>query len=165
MFIDRAAAMPNHEAFRFPVLGGWESLTWGQTQERVFDLAAGLLTLGIEPEDRVAIIASTRVEWILADLAILCAGAATTTVYPTTEPEDVAYIVSNSGSKVVFAEDATQVAKLREHRADMPRVVHAVLVDGKPDPADGDWVLAWDDVVDRGRKHRNGSADHRGDPA
>ena len=63
-------------------------------------------TLGVRTEDRVAILAGTRLEWVLADLGIMCAGAATTTVYPTTEPEDAEYIVRDSGSKVLIAENA-----------------------------------------------------------
>ena len=83
-------------------------------------LAAGLLALGLEPEQRVGIASSTRVEWILADLAILCAGGATTTVYPSTMTEDVGYILADSDCRVVFAEDADQVAKLVECRAELP---------------------------------------------
>ena len=74
--------------------------------------AGGLLALGLEPEQRVGIASSTRYEWILADLAIMCAGGATTTVYPSTNTEDTAYILSDSESQVVFAEDDEQVAKL-----------------------------------------------------
>lgn len=153
MLTRRVERSPRTEAFRFPVPGGWESLTWTQTQDRSFALAAGLLTLGIQPETRVAIIANTRIEWILADLAIMCSGGATTTVYPSTEAEDVAFILANSGSRVVFAEDEKQVAKLREQRVALPAVERVVLIDGRPDDGDGDWVLAWDDLVERGAKH------------
>ncbi len=57
-------------------------MTWKETGERVDRLAAGLLSLGLESEQRVGIAAATRLEWILADLAVMCAGGATTTVYP-----------------------------------------------------------------------------------
>jgi long-chain acyl-CoA synthetase len=153
MLTRRVERSPRTEAFRFPVPGGWESLTWTQTQERVYALAAGLLTLGVQPETRVAIIANTRIEWILADLAVMCSGGATTTVYPSTEAADVAFILANSGSRVVFAEDATQVAKLRDQRVALPAIERVVLMEGLPEAADGDWVLAWDDLVERGTKH------------
>ena len=61
-----------------------EKLTWKQTKEQVLDLAAGLVSLGIGIEDRVAIASSTRLEWVLADFAVMCSGGATTTVYPST---------------------------------------------------------------------------------
>ena len=63
----------------------------------------------------MAIASATRIEWVLADLAIMCAGGATTTVYPTTQHEDVSFILADSGSKIVFAEDELQVAKVLDH--------------------------------------------------
>ncbi len=96
LFLQRVEKSGDHEAFRFPQNGDWTSVTWKQAAERVEALAAGLLSLGIEPEDRVGIASATRLEWILADLAILCAGAATTTVYPSTNAEDTAYILADS---------------------------------------------------------------------
>ncbi len=80
MFYDRVAATPRAEAFRFPTDTGWASVTWAQTAETVKTMAAGLLALGIRPEERVAIASATRIEWLSADLAIMCAGAATTAV-------------------------------------------------------------------------------------
>ena len=88
-FFDRVQASPDREAYRYPVGDRWESLTWRETGDRVTRLAAGLVALGIEPEQRVGIAAGTRLEWILADLAIMSAGGATTTVYPSTMGEDV----------------------------------------------------------------------------
>ena len=102
MFLKRVAATPDGQAFGHPAPddSGPAWLTWAQVGERAKAIAAGLHGLGVGAEDRVAILANTRLEWVLADLGIMCAGAATTTVYPTTEPEDAAYIVADSGSKV-----------------------------------------------------------------
>ncbi|HEU4396274.1 MAG TPA: AMP-binding protein, partial [Actinomycetota bacterium] len=83
MVLDRVAATPDREAFRHPVGDRWESLDWREVGDRVRAIAAGLLALGMRLEDRVAIAAATRLEWVLADFGVLCAGAATTTVYPT----------------------------------------------------------------------------------
>uniref|UniRef100_UPI003F9A2698 AMP-binding protein n=1 Tax=Mycobacterium sp. TaxID=1785 RepID=UPI003F9A2698 len=74
MFLDRVQKSSDREAFRYLVAGDWVSETWRQTADRVETLAAGLLALGIETEQRVGIASSTRYEWILADLAIMCAG-------------------------------------------------------------------------------------------
>ena len=138
LFLDRVAATPHAEAFRFPTAEGWGSVTWSEVGDTVTALAAGLLALGIEPEERVAILSSTRVEWIYADLAVMCAGGATTTVYPTSQAEDVAFVLADSGSRIVFAADDAQVQRLREQRERLPRVVQVVTFDGT---ADGDWVL------------------------
>src|SRR4051794_13963874 len=93
MFFDRVEATPDVESYRYPVDDSWESVTWAQTGEHVTRIAAGLIALGVESEQRVAIASGTSYQWILADLAIMSAGAATTTVYPSTIADDVAYIV------------------------------------------------------------------------
>jgi long-chain acyl-CoA synthetase len=150
MFRNRVAMTPTTEAFRFPKAGGgWESVTWRQVGDRVDNIAAGLISLGINPEDRVALASGTRYEWVVADFAILNAGGATTTVYPTTNAADVAYIVANSGSRIVIAEDQTQVDKLREYRDDVSAVEKVVVIDGD---GDGEWVMTLGELEERGRK-------------
>lgn len=149
LFRDRVASTPGTEAFRYPVGESWESLTWAESAARAYALAAGLVDLGVAPEERVALCSATRLEWVLFDLAVMSAGAATTTIYPTTLSSDVAYIVADSGSKVVIAEDDTQVAKLREHRPDMPEVSRVVVIDGA---GDGDWVISLSDLEERGQE-------------
>ncbi|RVW02101.1 AMP-dependent synthetase/ligase [Rhodococcus xishaensis] len=148
LFIDRVAATPRSEAFRYPSGDEWVSVSWAEVGERVRTLAAGLIALGIEPEQRVAVASSTRYEWVLADLAVMCAGAATTTVYPTTTAADVAFIVANSGSRVVVAEDESQLAKLREHRDEIPDVHRVVLIDGTV--PDDEWVMGFDELAELG---------------
>lgn len=99
---------------------------------------------------RVAIASTTRIEWVYADLAITCAGAATTAVYPTTRGDDVAFILSDSGSRIVSAEDDAQIAKLRTQREKLPALIRVVTFDGT---ADGEWVLSLEDLQDLGEKY------------
>lgn len=136
LFLERVTATPDAEAYRYPVPAAsgrgpddWKSLTWAGAAERVHAIAAGLIELGVEAEQRVALASSTRVEWILADLGILCAGAATTTVYPQTNADESAYILSDSQSRVLIAENAEQVAKAVEKRAELPELTRVVAVD------------------------------------
>lgn len=143
MFVDRVLASPGAEAFRYPEDGAWTSVTWRQVGDRVALVAAGLISLGIKPEERVALASGTRYEWVVVDFAILAAGAATTTVYPTTHAADVAFIVANSGSRIVVAEDQTQVDKLIAYRAELPAVDKVVVIDGT---GDGDWVITLDEL-------------------
>jgi long-chain acyl-CoA synthetase len=150
LFLDRVAKSSSLEAYRYPKGDSWESMTWKQAGDRVTTLAAGLLSLGIQPEQRVGIASSTRYEWILADLAVMCAGGATTTVYPSTNAEDTAYILGDSESRVVFAEDDEQIAKLTEMRAKLPTVGKVVTFDGT---ADGDWVISLEALADLGEKY------------
>lgn len=149
MFRSRVATTPTSEAFRYPDGDGWTSVTWQQVGQRVDGIAAGLIALGVNPEERVALASGTRYEWVVADFAILAAGAATTTVYPTTNATDVAYIVADSGSRFVIAEDQRQVDKLVAHRAELPAVEKVVIVDGD---GDGDWVMSLADLEELGRQ-------------
>ena len=150
LFLDRVETSPQAEAFRFPVGEAWESVTWKQAGERVSRLAAGLLSLGLTSEQRVGIASGTRYEWILADLAVMCAGGATTTVYPTTNAEDTAYIVGDAECQVVFAEDDEQVAKLTEEKSQIPTVKKVVVFDGI---SDGDWLIGLDDLEKLGEAY------------
>ncbi len=147
-FLDRVARSGDHEAFRFPAGDAWESVSWRQAGDKVRRLAAGLLALGIEREQRVGIASSTRVEWILADLAVMCAGAATTTVYPTTGGDDTAYILGDAECRIVFAEDEVQLAKLRDFREKLPAIEKVVVFDEAL--ADNEWVVGLDTLADFG---------------
>jgi long-chain acyl-CoA synthetase len=156
LFLQRVEKSGDKEAFRIPEDGDWKSVSWKQAAERVEALAAGLLSLGVQPEDRIGIASTTRLDWILADLAILCAGGATTTVYPSTNAEDSAYILADSESKIVFAEDDEQLSKLTDQRSELPKVEKVVLFDGS---SDDDWVITLDDLADQGAKYLAEHAD------
>jgi long-chain acyl-CoA synthetase len=161
MFLKRVAATPDGKAFGYPS-GSGESeqvswLSWRQVGERAKAIAAGLRGLGIGSEDRVAILANTRVEWVLADLGIMCAGGATTTVYPTTEAEDAAYILSDSGSKVLIAENPGQAAKLEG--ASVPGLTHVILIDGEAKSGTGIPQMTLADLEKAGAKALAADAD------
>lgn len=163
LFIDRVAATPDGEAYRYPVPSAsgegpddWKSLSWGQASERVYAIAAGLIALGVRPEERVALSSATRVEWILIDLGVMCAGAATTTIYPSTNAEESAFILADSESRILIAEDAEQLAKARETRADLPDLAHVVVIDpAGVEPAEGDpegWIITLADLEAQGNE-------------
>ncbi|CAL9573346.1 AMP-dependent synthetase/ligase [Streptomyces sp. enrichment culture] len=156
LFLERVAATPDAEAYRHPVPPAagegpddWASLSWAEAAERVYAIAAGLIELGIESEQRVALASSTRVEWILADLGIMCAGGATTTIYPQTNADESAFILSDSESRVLVAEDAAQLAKAVAKRPELPALAKVVVID----PAGvetGDWVISLAELEERG---------------
>ncbi|MGW7523699.1 AMP-dependent synthetase/ligase [Streptomyces sp. NPDC054783] len=156
LFLERVAATPDAEAYRYPVPPAsgqgpedWKSLSWAQAAERVYAIAAGLIELGVQPEQRVALASSTRVEWILADLGIMCAGGATTTVYPQTNADESAFILSDSESRVLIAEDAAQVAKALEKRAELPELTKVVVIDAAGAET-SDWVITLAELERRG---------------
>ncbi|MEV1289684.1 long-chain fatty acid--CoA ligase [Micromonospora sp. NPDC049679] len=150
MFLQRVAASPDQHAFAHPAPddSGPVWLTWAQVGQRAKAIAAGLLELGIGSEDRVAILANTRLDWIVADLGVMCAGGATTTVYPTTEPEEACFILADSGSKVLIAENPTQAGKISG--ASLPSLTHVVIIDGAADPAATPPQLTLADLEARG---------------
>ncbi len=149
LFLDRVGKTPDTEAFRYPVPGGWRSLSWLQLEERVRAVAGGLRALGLAAEQTVAILATTRIEWILADFGILFAGGATTTIYPSSTADECAFILSDSGATVAFAENDEQVQKLQARRSGLPALRHVVTFDGEP-TGDG-WVLTLAQLEEQGR--------------
>ncbi|MEO7069793.1 MAG: long-chain fatty acid--CoA ligase [Nostocoides sp.] len=165
LFRERVAATPDKLAFMYPTVDAdgdtWHNVTWGQAKERVDNLAAGLIALGVQGEQRVGLASGTRYEWALADLATTCAGAATTTIYPTTITEDVAFIIGDADCKVVFAENADQVAKLMSIRNQVPGVAKVIVLEGD---AEGDWLISLADVEALGAEllsHNPGAVDAR----
>lgn len=149
---ERVEATPDAEAFRHPDDAGWETMSWRQLDERVQAASAGLRSLGVSTDMRVAIQASTRIEWVVADLAVMSAGGATTAIYPSSTPDECAFIIDDSDSRIVIAEDDEQVDKLRQIRERLPRVDHVVTIDG--DASDDGWVITWEDVLAKGRARR-----------
>ena len=148
LFLRRVSETPNAEAYQRPDgAGAFVSSTWGETGLVVGELAAGLLSLGLQPEERVAIASTTRLEWIHADLAVMCAGGATTTIYPTSTPEDVHHILTDSESRFLFAENEEQLAKAF---AESSSIEKAILFDGAA-PEGADNVITLGDLREAGR--------------
>jgi long-chain acyl-CoA synthetase len=145
LFLDRIGKSPEAEAFRYPVEGGWKSLTWRDTERRVRAIACGLRALGLVDEERCAIVSSTRIEWILSDLGILCAGGATTTIYPSSTLDECAFILSDSQSAFAFVEDAAQLQKLARRRAELARLRRVIVLDASAAAkleGHGGWALS-----------------------
>ncbi len=136
MLLSRVAETPDRKAFTFPVGAEWKSYTWAEYGRKVRTLACGLRALGLQPEQRVAICSGTRVEWVIADLSILCGGGATTTIYPSSTPDDIVYILADSESVVCYAETEDHVQKILARRAELPNLKKIVTLDGKAQ-ADG----------------------------
>jgi long-chain acyl-CoA synthetase len=113
-------------------------------------VAGGLRALGLRPEQRCAILSGTRLEWIVVDLGVLCAGGATTTIYPSSTEEECAYIVKDSASAFVFAENDEQVAKLARRRGELAGVRKVIVIDGGGGH-DG-WAIPLAELMARGRE-------------
>jgi long-chain acyl-CoA synthetase len=150
LFLDRVEENPDEDAFYYPVEGGWQESTWAQTHNLVEGLAAGLLALGLGPEERVALIASTRYEWVLGYLATLWAGGAVTAVSPAADDETITGVLVDSGARVVIAEGYETVRMLWRIRARIRDVAKVVQIDGDyPDER----VLPLEGLLALGRDH------------
>ena len=150
MFMHRVQATPDSDAIYYPDANeDWKTLRWKDVGERVKLIACGLRAQGLEAEQRASIISNTRYEWILIDVAIGCARGATTTIYPSTTSDGVSYILKDSESVIVFAEDAGQIKKLLDERAKIPEVKRVVALTG-PGGHDG-WVITLAELEEQGR--------------
>ncbi len=148
IFLHRVTSTPESDAFMSPTNGGWETITWKDVDTRVRRITGGLLARGLQPEQRCAILCGTRVDWILADFGILCAGGATTTIYPSSTAEECAYIINDSESAFVIAEDETQVEKLVAVREQLLTVQHVIVIDG--DSGHDGWVISLAELEEEG---------------
>jgi len=151
MFLSRVEATPGREAFRYPTPSGWGRYSWREVGDKVRAIAGGLRALGLQNEQRGGIICATRVEWILADLGIMCAGGATTTIYPSSTAEDCKYILTDSGTQVLFAENEEQAAKIASVRAQLPELKKVVVIDRAPGTqSDDGWTMPLADLMTLG---------------
>jgi long-chain acyl-CoA synthetase len=126
--------------------GGWKTRSYAEVGDTVRELAKGLMALGVEKGDKVAILANTRPEWSYYDFAALSAGATVVPIYQTNSPEECQYVLDDSDAKVVVVEDESQLAKVRAVRDTLPKLEHVVLMVGT-----GADAISSDDLVERGR--------------
>jgi long-chain acyl-CoA synthetase len=115
--------------------GAWGEVSWTEMARRARDVADGLAAMGVSRGDRVAILGDTNLEWILADLGILGAGAITVTIYQSNQAHECEYILENSGARLVFCDTEAQVAKIRQVKGKLPALQGIVRATGAP--ADG----------------------------
>jgi long-chain acyl-CoA synthetase len=127
----------------------WVDSSYAELGEVVKEVALGLIDLGIEPGDKVSILAHTRPEWTQACFGILTAGGTLVTIYQTNSPGECQYVLEHSDSKAIFAEDGDQLAKIREVEDACPRLEHVIVMD----PGDSDLgdAITLDGLRERGR--------------
>ncbi|HET6405293.1 MAG TPA: long-chain fatty acid--CoA ligase [Candidatus Thermoplasmatota archaeon] len=127
-FHQKAAMHPTRVGYRARPAKGqpYKDHTWREVQTMVEEIGNGLLSAGVNPGDRVALVSETRMEWSLADYGILSAGATLVTVYPTLTDEQVGYLLKDSGATVVFAEDQKQLDKVAKAIDTNPQVKRVI---------------------------------------
>ena len=150
LLLYRTAATPEAGAFLHREGAGWTRLSWRELGNRVRAVACGLRALGLEAGQRCSLLSGTRVEWIVADLGTLCAGGATTTIYPSSTAEDCVYILRDSSTVLLFAENEEQLRKVAARRGELPSIRKVILLEGQATP-DG-WVMTLAELMELGRQ-------------
>jgi long-chain acyl-CoA synthetase len=161
---DAAERHRDRVSVRFQKDGEWRELTFAEVAEIVEEIALGLVALGIEPGDRVALLSNTRPEWTFSSLAISRAGAVVVPIYPTNSPEECDWVVGNSDSRIVICEDAGQAAKIEQVRNRLDALEHVLLIDGGDPEASIDQLRERARGGDRSELDRRCEAVSPGDP-
>ena len=151
LLLRRAAATPERVALRHKDFGIWNESTWRDVATNVRHAALGLLSLGVAPGDRVAVLADNIPAWFVMELAAQSIGAVSIGVYSSSVRDEVAYLLAYAEVSVVFAEDQEQVDKILDRRAELPSVKRVVFEDprGMRDYQD-DWLMSWDALLTAG---------------
>lgn len=154
-FADTVAAQGDNPAYSDKVglpegSTDWRTLSWNELREQALSLAAALVDLGVNPGDRVAIMATNRNEHVLADIAAQHAGAVAVSIYNTLSPSQVAYVAGHSAPTVVFLENADHVARWEQALTEIKPLAVVVMDE---DARTGD-AITWAELVARGEAVR-----------
>jgi long-chain acyl-CoA synthetase len=153
MFWEQVERSGDRPAQQFKHGAGWTTITWREVGETVRELALGLLALGRAKGDSVALLSSSRAEWVQADFAIFTAGCVTVPVYPSYPPDLIAYIVNDSGARTIIVEDPAQLAKVLQAREKTPNLEHIIVISDYDAPQPPKMVMTWESLRRLGREN------------
>jgi len=153
-----ATSRPAAPALRTKRQGTWETLTWRDYHRQSLRAARALIALGIERGEHTAILGYNCVEWFVAEIATIAAGAIPTGIYTTNTAEQCQYIASHCDARVVFVENEEQLAKFRVIRAQLPELKVIVQMHGEPDASE---ALSWERFLEVGDTVAEARVDER----
>ncbi len=158
---DWARRSPRQVALREKDFGIWQEYTWAETWDLIETAAHGLLELGLEVGDRVAIHSEDRPEWVILDLATVAVRGITVGLYPTNPTAEVEYLIGDCTPVVFFAEDQEQADKVLEVPAETAASVRRIIYTEPRGFGDYDdpRLLFWDTFLEMGRRHREAHPD------
>jgi long-chain acyl-CoA synthetase len=158
---DRAAAGPRAVAMRHKELGVWREIDWATYWDHALTVAHALLSLGIEPGDRVAVHSENRPEWLYTDIATVAIRGTTVGLYPTNPAAEVGYLLGHCGARVLVAEDQEQVDKALAVLDECPALEWIVYLEprGIRNRYSHPKLLAWADLLAAGKAHRAAQPD------
>ncbi|MCH9682949.1 MAG: long-chain fatty acid--CoA ligase [Deltaproteobacteria bacterium] len=150
MFAARVRKSAHQPALRHKHDGSWRTISWARWQQASRELAAGLISIGITPGQRVAILARTRQEWVVADLGIAMAGGVSVPIYPSLAADQVQAILDDSGAVAVIVEDGQGRSLVSSTASAVRHII--VIADPEPEPDGPVTVHGWDAVCEAGRE-------------
>lgn len=142
----RCSLTPDQIAFRHGGRDAWREVAWREVQDRIDGVAAGLHERGIRHGDRIAIAGHTSLDWVVAAFAIWQVGGTVVTVYPSTPPDTLRFLLQDSCAVAIVCEDDAQLEKVRQIRAELTDLDHVIQLGGGADDA-----LPLHDLEGRGR--------------
>lgn len=151
IFLNRVAKTPDLVALRAKSDGQWKATTFREFGEQAREVAAGLISLGIDKSGCVSLLSSNRPEWHIADTAIMLAGGVTVPIYVTNSPSQVSYVVGHSESSVIVVENLDQLDKVLKVKEELPKLTKAVVITGEG-AGESDLVISWEDLRRSGRE-------------
>ena len=149
-FHERVSGHPDKIALRYKAAGEWQDVTWREYGDQVRRAARALLALGFEHGDKMSLLSRNRPNWHFADLACMSIGGCTAPIYVTNSPDQVAYIVSHSESKIAIVENPEQLEKILKTRDELPNLQKVAVIEGYEGDADPDFVLTYEDFLAQG---------------
>lgn len=152
VFLARCKEWGNEPALRHKRRGLWQTTNWADYLENTRAVGLALADRGLQRGDVVCVLAENRPEWLYADMGAQCMGFVGNGIYPTASPEQVAFILQNSGSRVLFVENQEQLEKALCVRNACPDLQRIVVMDRVGLRAlDDDGVVFFDDLLSQGK--------------
>jgi long-subunit acyl-CoA synthetase (AMP-forming) len=148
-FLATVAAHPDHVAFHWKEKEGdeWAELVFAGYAREVARAMVGLQRLGVRRGDRVVLMMRNIPEFHVADMAVLFCGATPISIYSSSSPEQIRYLLGHSAAKVAVVEDAGFLARVVAVRADLPALQKVVVIDA-PDELTQDGLSTWEEIID-----------------
>jgi long-chain acyl-CoA synthetase len=149
-------------AVRYKRDGAWHDVSYARLGEIVHEVALGLIELGVQPGERVCILANTRPEWSYADLAATAVGAVVVPIYQTNSPEECHWVIADSGACAIVCEDAAQLAKIAAVRERLPELRTVIVIDAPADASASPLpAITLAEVRERGRGGEDAELERR----
>ena len=150
VFFDRAAQRGAKTAHMVKRDGAWREISWQELRDIVRHVARGLLTLELQAGERIGILSDSRAEWVQCDLGIMASAGITVPIYPSSTPDQAAYILQNSGATAMFIDTSAQLDKILSVRDQVPTLKHIIMMTDNPSSPDAS-LLTLADLIRRGR--------------